>query len=116
MLQETRICSECKHIRRRPVFDPFPAGAVLTPEIVKLKAEWQKQQTDIVLNEKPMYENDEPFSFEPTNYPWCARWTVKWEQDTSTPLVVPGAQFTFCAHGRTRMESVRFLSQRIDLI
>ncbi len=87
MNDEIVYCPDCKHYREKAIANPFSNTLdVLTPDILALKAEWDKEQREIALNEEMRIEAGLAFDYEPDYVPWCWRRTF---QDGGTLTSIP---------------------------
>jgi hypothetical protein len=76
-MSDEHVCKKCKHYRTRTPVNPLGGIDVWTPDILTLKAEWEKEQAEIALKEQHRFEIDEEFDYEPNTLAWCSRWTEK---------------------------------------
>lgn len=77
MTNEIRICAQCRHIRQKLPVNPFAHVSVWTAEQIKLRAEWQKERTQISIQEEHRFRAGDEFDYEPESLAWCAAWTAK---------------------------------------
>lgn len=91
-----RICRDCRHYRVRAPVALFSAGQIVAPGVLKELTAWQQEERQRAQQEYQKFLAREPFSYEPHNYAWCAKYSGA--SDLLNPVTgEPLQQYVLCA-------------------
>ena len=68
-------CDECAHFRLATPPNPLAGITHVSPKLIKLHTEWQRELANRALAEQQRLQLNTPFDFEPWAYPYCAHFS-----------------------------------------